>query len=101
MQYPGAPATIASPNAWAHLRLTFHPIPSAAQQSPAAAAAVAHAAGHKTSSPPALSVGEDLSAAEWGRLFTQLSTLHAPAVPVTRSSSAVPDKPAAVVPPIH
>jgi soluble lytic murein transglycosylase-like protein len=94
MQYPGSPSTVASPNEWDHLRLAFHSIPRAAQASPAAAAAVARAARRGASTPAPSLTGQDLSSAEWGRLFNQISSLHAPSVPVTRSSSAIPDRPA-------
>jgi hypothetical protein len=101
MQYPGSPSTVASPNEWDHLRLSFHPIPRAAQASPAAAAAVAHAARRSAPAPAPLLVGEDLSSSEWGRLFGQIATLHAPSVPVARSSAAVPDRPASPAHPLH
>jgi soluble lytic murein transglycosylase-like protein len=101
MHYPGSPSTVASPNEWDHLRLAFHAIPPAAQASPAAAAAVAHAARRGAPAPGPPLVGADLSANEWSRLFTQISSLHPPAVPVTRSSSAIPDRPRTVNPPLH
>jgi membrane-bound lytic murein transglycosylase B len=93
MRYPGSPGTVASPNEWDHLRLAFHPIPRAAQASPAAAAAIAHAARHGATKTAPLLVGEDLSFTQWSRLFTQISGLHAPTVPVTRSSAAIADRP--------
>ena len=101
MHYPGSPSTVASPNEWDHLRLAFHPIPRGAQASPAAAAAVAHAARRGAPAPAPLLVGQDLSSSEWGRLFSQISSLHAPAVPVTRSSSAIPDRSPAPTHPLH
>jgi hypothetical protein len=62
---------------------------------------VAHAARRGAPAPAPLLVGENLSSAEWGRLFTQIASLHAPNVPVTRSSSAIPDRPRTPSPPLH
>jgi soluble lytic murein transglycosylase-like protein len=93
MQYPGSPSTVASPHESDHLRLAYRAIPPAAQASPAAAAAVANSVRRGAHVPTPPLGGEDLTSTEWGRLFTQLSGLHAPTVPVTRSSVAIPDRP--------
>jgi murein DD-endopeptidase MepM/ murein hydrolase activator NlpD len=94
MQYPGTPATLASEQDWQHVRLVFSPLRAAAQASPAAAAAAAHSARRGAPAPAPVVVGGELSSTQWNQLFTQIGTLHAPSVPVTRSSVAVPDRPA-------
>jgi hypothetical protein len=95
MHYPGAASTLASAESWNRIHIAFRPLAAAAQPSPAAAAVIAsaHSARKGPIAPSPLLVGGELSGTQWSQLVGQIGSLHAPAVPVKKSSAAIPDQP--------
>ncbi|HWX74727.1 MAG TPA: lytic murein transglycosylase, partial [Solirubrobacteraceae bacterium] len=80
MQYPGAANTQASPEVWDHIHISYAPLSPAAQTSPAAAAAIAHASRAHAAAPAPLLFGGELNGAQWNQLFTHIAALPAPKV---------------------
>jgi soluble lytic murein transglycosylase-like protein len=95
MHFPGVAGTLASAESWDRIHIAFRPLAAAAQPSPAAAAlsASAHSARKGAVAPSPLLVGGDLNSTQWSQLFGQIGSLHAPSVPVKKSSAAIPDQP--------
>jgi hypothetical protein len=91
MRYPGAANTHATPQSWNHIHVEYHPVTQAAALNPAtagAAARAAAAAARAAVSP--VSVGGQLTPAQWDQLMTRVAALPAPKVAVKPSSSAIP-----------
>ncbi|HEX4186280.1 MAG TPA: lytic murein transglycosylase [Solirubrobacteraceae bacterium] len=91
MRYPGSPSTHATPQSWDRIHVEYRPAAQAAalDAATAGAAARAAAAAARAAVTP-LSVGGQLTPAQWDQLITRIAALPAPKVAVKPSSSAIP-----------
>jgi hypothetical protein len=88
MRYPSDPSTIARSDHGSYIELVFEP--SSPKAAPAKANA-AHSARTGHSAPSPLSVGGELSSAQWEQLIARVGALPVPTVSTKPSSSAVAD----------
>ncbi len=85
MHYPGVGSTLARSDHGAYIEVAFE------VAKPALAARAAHSAPSGPSAPSPLSVGGDLSSAQWEALITRVGALPSPALVTSPSSSAIAD----------
>jgi hypothetical protein len=91
MRYPSAANTHATPQSWNHIHVEYRPVTQAAAPNPATAGAAARAAAAAArAAVTPLSVGGQLTPAQWDQLITRIAALPAPKVAVKPSSSAIP-----------
>jgi hypothetical protein len=92
MRYPGAANTHATPQSWNHIHVEYRPAAQTAAFNPASAGATARAAAAAARAAlTPLSVGDQLTAAQWDQLITRIAALPAPKVAVKPSTSAISD----------
>ncbi len=85
MHYPGAQSTLARSDHGAYIEVAFE------VAKPALSAKAAHSAPTGPSAPSPLSVGGDLSSAQWEALIARVGALPSPALVTSPSSSAITD----------
>jgi hypothetical protein len=91
MRYPSAANTHATPRSWDHVHVEYHAVTQAAALDPATAGAAAKAAAAAArAAVTPLSVGGQLTPAQWDQLITRIAALPAPKVAAKPSSSAIP-----------
>jgi hypothetical protein len=85
MHYPGSQSTLARSDHGAYIEVAFE------VAKPALAAKAAHSAASGPSAPSPLSVGGELSSAQWEALVTRVGALPSPALVSSPSSAAIAD----------